>query len=136
MSSSSPKRKLTKAGVALSADARSKLQQVARWMTAELKANQDPKIRLGYSGGLEMNTTNNVTVLSPFGVLVQMFDPMNVADLKQLRYNMYVARTVRLHARAAEILGINNEELLMLLRYMLVGNWSFEIAIKQLRTLK
>lgn len=131
------KLKMTLAGVAFSADARSKLQQVARWMKDELKGNQDPTIRLGHSGGLVINTTTNVTILSPFGVLVQMFNPLNVVDLKDLGRGQYVARLPELHGRAMKILGITPNEFLRMLIYLYgQGDWSFQQTIQQLRALK
>lgn len=137
MSKSSPKRKLTKAGVALSAEARHRLQQLADWIEREVQSNQDPRVCLGHSGGII--NSNGVTLMSPMGALVQMFKPLTLADAKtSLLYGFHAAQYKDIADRAAEILGLSFDEYLQLLRYIYAPGHSFEFAAiaKTLRTLK
>jgi len=136
MSTSRSKPKLTKAGVALDAAARNKLQQVARWMSDELKGNQDPRIILGFSGGIATNTKINLTVMSPFGVLVQMYDPMNCVDMKYLERGVYVSTDEMIRIRAAKILGITELDFLLILKYVYATGWIPDHVIHMLRGLK
>ena len=135
MSPSNPKLKSTKAGVALSAAARKKLQHVAKWMAAELKGNQDPTIRLGLHGGVARYTRTDVTFLSTFGVLVQMFQPFKLSELKQLDQGIYISQPGPLFSRAAEILEITPLEAQVLSLYLNKDSY-FSTTVKLLRTLK
>ena len=137
MSTSNPKRKLTKAGVALSAEARSRLQQLADWMERELKGNQNPQVRLEYSGGVLTNTHTNVTSVSPIGALVQMFQPFELKDAKQILPGLYLASGTQLSVRFANILGVTHSEYLELIRYLYSStSIAFAEITKLLRTLK
>lgn len=136
-----PKLKATPAGIMLSADARNKLQQVARWMKDELKGNQNPAIFLGYHGGIASTMKEDgkvYTTLSPLGVLVQMFKPFNLVDMKQLNWSSHLADRALVHARVAEILDISMNEFHRLVEYLYGTNgaWRFESIIILLRALK
>ena len=136
MSPSNPRLKSTKAGVALSAAARKKLQHVAKWMAAELKGNQDPTIRLGWHGGVASYTKcSKVTFLSTYGVLVQMFQPFKLTDLKQLDQDIYISQPGPLFIRAAEILEITPLEAQVLSLYLNKDSY-FSTTVRLLRTLK
>lgn len=136
MSRSKTSPKSTPAGVVLSAEARSRLQQVADWMEKELEGNQDPRIRLEHCGSVVTNTATGITCVSPFGVLIQMFQPFTLAEAKQLMYGLYVAPYYAAEFRAAAILGIDHHGYLMLLRYLYDNDMKFPSIIKALRTLK
>lgn len=135
MSPSNPKLKSTKAGVALSAAARKKLQHVATWMALELKGNQDRTIRLGHHGGVASYTENNVTFLSAFGVLVQIFQPFKLSEMKYIDRGVYISNVNILFKRTGKILGISISEV-QLLSYYINRDSYFSTTVKQLRTLK
>jgi hypothetical protein len=137
MFTSNPKRKSTKAGIALTAEARSKLQQLADWIERELEGNQNPLVRLEYYGGVVTFKDRNCTYVSPMGALVQMFQPFTLADAKKLRYGVYRADHYDLAVRVANILGITMGDYLLLTRYLYNSpTLAFASIAKTLRTLK
>lgn len=106
-------------------------------MAAELKANQNPEIRLAHSGGIIVTLYPTYRALmSPVGALVQMFDPLQVKDLRQIMYGCYAADMTQLQIRAMRILDISNEEFNRLHQYMYADSWLFANIIKAIRTLK
>ena len=137
-SKSDAKPELTKAGIALTAEARHKLQQLAEWIEQEIVENHDPRVRLGYHGGVVTYTDRNVTYVSPLGALVQMFEPIKLAEAQQLGHRMYQAYPYMLMTRICNILTITRNEHLKLLRYLYNTGSGYEYRdiIKALRTLK
>lgn len=133
MSRSKTNPKLTKAGVALSAQARSRLQRLADWMEEELRGNQDPEIKLSYLGGISLH--EGITHLTPLGALVQIYAPFKETDLKRLMPGTSrVPEKLKL-SRVRNILGISPAEYFILLRYI-YRDLQFPAVIKTLRTLK
>ena len=140
MSKSRTKPQLTKAGIVLSAEARSRLQQLADWLEREQKVNQNPRVQLQYGGGIHTDTFLNVTYVTPFGALVQMFDPYRLSDAEQRSPCVYSIPSNKYSARFQSILGIDHEDFLQLLRYVynFLGtlNIDTDSIVKALRTLK
>lgn len=132
MSKSKTNPKSTKAGVVLSADARKKLQRLADWLEMEQIAPQHQQIRLAYLGGLI--TIANTTYMTPFAVLVQMYDPFKKTDAQKITYDTYRINPIALRERFCRILGINEEGYMKLLRYVYTDLDT--PIINQLRSLK
>lgn len=105
-------------------------------MERELRGNQNPQVRLGYSGGVVSN--NETTWVSPMGALIQMFDPFSRSEAKQLMHGVYAASQPDIVKRAAGVLGLTDEEYLRFIRYLYDDAMSFQFAtiVKTLRTLK
>lgn len=111
----------TKAGVALSASALEKLHVLADWMQRELEGNQDPRVQLSYLGRVSVisdEANGNITHASPFGILIQMYQPFRLIDAYQLRYNMWSVTSCQMRRRVQEILEINEGEYLKMLQYL------------------
>lgn len=125
--------KSTKAGIVLNAQARSRLQRLADWMEEELRGNQDPKVKLGYLGGV--STSAGITYLTPFGVLVQMFHPFVVTDTKWLMPGASRVPVESVLFRVCSILDISPAEYFILLQY-LYRDHQYPAIIKALRKLK
>jgi hypothetical protein len=141
MSRSKTSPKSTPAGVALSAEARGRLQQLADWIEREVEGNQDPRVRLAYYGGLSTDTVKNITYVTPLGALVQMFDPFKLADAKQIGHGLYLVSSPMLHTRVASVLGIHPIDVILLTQYLFETNITGcridNLAVAQaLRTLK
>ena len=132
---SNPKLTSTKAGVALSADARSKLQQLADWMELETSSRQDPRVQLNYYGGIM--TYEGVTHVSPVGALVQMFQPFKLSEAKQMKLaGMHIAQYADVMLRFADILDLGSMGAEDIVRHIYAGDLSMKGAIQRLRTLK
>jgi hypothetical protein len=142
MSRSKTSPKSTPAGVALSAEARRRLQRLADWLELEVTAgNQDPRVRLAYYGGMSTDTESGITYVTPLCALVQMFDPFKLAGAKRLMHNLYSVSTPLVYERVASVLGITRDEVTVLMRYMYEtalsskGIDNLEV-VRALRTLK
>ena len=133
MSRSKTNPKLTKAGVALSARARSRLRRLADWMEEELRGNQDPGIKLSYLGGISLH--EGIAHLTPLGALVQIYDPFKETDLKWLMPGTSRVPEELEMSRVCNILDISHAEYFILLRYI-YRDLQFPAVIKTLRTLK
>lgn len=136
MSKSNRNRVSTKGGIALSADARKKLQHLANWIEEEIHGNQDPHVRLDYIGAITVRDRSDATHLSPMGALVQMFKPFQPEDLKPLLQGFYIVSTHLVYFRAAKILGLNMDELHALQRKMFEYGYDFPSVVRGLRDLK
>ena len=136
MSKSNQKPASTKAGIALNADARKKLQQLADWIEEEIRGNQDPHVRLDYIGAITIRDQSDATHLSPIGALVQMFKPFKPGNLKLLVYGLHVVRTHHVYFRAASILNITIDELYALQREIFQYGYDFPAVVRGLRSLK
>lgn len=136
MSKSNRKPVSTKGGIALSADAREKLQHLANWIEEEIHGNQDPHVRLDYIGAITVRDQSDATHLSPMGALVQMFKPFKPGNLKPLLHGFYVVTTHLVYLRAAGLLGINMDELYALQREMFKYGYDFPAVVRGLRDLK
>lgn len=121
MSKSKTKLQSTKAGVALSAEALAKLHRLADWMQQELEGNQDPRVRLSYHGRVSVisdEANGSITHASPFGILIQMYQPFRLVDTYQLRYNMWSVTSCQMRRRVQDILEINEGEYFKMLQYL------------------
>lgn len=140
MSKSNPKRKLTKAGVALSADARRKLQALADWIDLQVVMGQtDPQVRLAWIAGVARFTTaitGPITYVSVVGALVQMYKPFKLSDSSQLTHDVHRIRNESVSERAAEILGIKLSEVRQLLAYLHRNTATHADVVTKLRALK
>lgn len=133
MSRSKTSPRSTRAGVALSAQARSRLQRLADWMEEELRSNQDPKIKLSYLGGISVH--EGTTHLSPLSALVQIYDPFKQTDAKWLMPGTSRVPQDSALFRVCNILDISPAEYFILLRYV-YRDHRFPAVIKALRALK
>lgn len=135
MSKSRARTKSTKAGVALTADARRKLQQLADWLDGEAIAQRDPRVRFGLVSAVTL-MEDNVTVVSVTGALVQMFEPFTRADGRLLAWGTRVVPWRQAAQRAAHILGISQRDVQTLVIYWYQKGSKPATIAKQLRTLK
>lgn len=136
MSKSNQKSASAKVGVVLSADARKKLQQLADWIEEEIRGNQDPHVRLDYIGAITVRERSDATHLSPVGALVQMFQPFSSVDLKSLLNDFHIVSGNHVYFRAAAILGIDVEQLYVVLRQMFQYGYDFPAVVRGLRSFK
>ena len=126
-------RKLTKAGVALTAEAILKLHQLADWMELAMSNRQpDPTVVLGYTSICRL--PSGVTSVSAFGALVQMFDPFKLSEAKYY----FKEQTAHVHyydlvPRVARILDISIKEVDALLTYLYTPNFGLSYVILKLR---
>lgn len=135
MSPSNQKRTSTKAGVALTAEARTKLQQVADWIEADSKST-DPfrRVRFGGVNGIFVN--DGTTWLSILGTIVQCYAPFKLKDAIKVCGSVYRVRWDRCSEPVMKILDITEDELLILLQYLYRNGSHASAMVRKLRTLK
>lgn len=138
MSKSSRKPVLTKAGIVLNADARQKLQALADWMEREQQGPQDPRVRLSFLGSVVTMVGEDITFVSPFGALVQMFEPFKLINANTISYRVRSVSKEKMTERVCRILGITDSEFRWLLRYIYDREHptTTQTIITALRTLK
>ncbi len=132
MSLSKTSQKSTRAGVALSADAISKLHRLADWMEQELKGQQNPQIKLSLMGHITTMVNHNVTHVTPMGALVQMYQPFKLTEARWVMPGMFTAEPVN---RAPQILGIPVWDYYTLIGYIHKTD-GMEGVIQQLRNIQ
>ena len=126
-----------KGGIALSAEARKKLQQLADWLELENTSNQDPRVRLSYLGGIVLNERSDITSISAFGALVQMFQPFKKDDAYELGlYGLFRIPGDAIRLRVGEVLGITEDEVFLLQAYLYARGVKYPTIIEALRALK
>jgi hypothetical protein len=136
MSKSNQKPASRKAGIALSADARKKLHQLADWIEEEIRDNQDPYVRLDYIGVITVRERSDATHLSPLGAFVQMFQPFSAIDLKALLDDFHIVPCNYVYFRAATILDISINQLYVVQRQMFQYGYHFSAVVRGLRSFK
>lgn len=132
MSESKTKPKSTRAGIALSADAISKLHRLADWMEEELRGQQNPQIKLSLMGHITTMVNHNVTHVTPMGALVQMYHPFKLTEARWVMPGMFTAEPVH---RAPQILGIAVWDYYTLIGYIHKTD-GMEGVIQQLRNIQ
>lgn len=132
MSESKTKPKLTRAGIALSADAISKLHRLADWMKQELQGQQNPQIKLSLMGHITTMVNHNVTHVTPMGALVQMYHPFKLTEARWVMPGMFTADPAN---RAPAILDIPVWDYHTLLGYIHKTD-GMEGVIQQLRNIQ
>ncbi len=136
MSKSNRKPASPKAGIALNADARKKLHQLADWIEEEIRGNQDPHVRLDYIGTITVRERSDATHLSPWGAFVQMFQPFSAVDLKALLDDFHIVPGDHVYFRAATILSISMNQLYAVQRQMFQYGYDFPAVVRGLRSFK
>lgn len=136
-------RQLSKAGVALSADARAKLQALADWLESEQDDTLDPNRHVQHGSYGAVCTIKDwadpriyVTYVSTMGALVQMYEPFKLSEATQLTHSMWRAPSDQVIARIGRILGISVNEVTRLWIYLLKDGGYLHRIIDNLRTLK
>ena len=129
-------RRSTKAGVALTAEASLKLQQLADWMELARAGKANSSVKLAYENGITKWELYGETRVSTFGALVQMFKPFKLSEATQvLPFNIYRVSFTKINPRAAEILELSLRERAQLRQYLYSAGYSWECIIKQIREL-
>lgn len=122
----------TRVGIALSADAISKLHRLADWMEQELQGQQNPQIKLSLLGQITTMVSHNVTHVTPMGALVQMYNPFKLNEARWVMPDMFTADPAQ---RAPKILGIEAWEYYTLISYI-HKTGGMEGVIQQLRNIQ
>ena len=129
-------RRSTKAGVALTAEASLKLQQLADWMELARAGKANSSVKLAYENSITKWEADGETRVSTFGALVQMFKPFKLSEAMHLRpHGMYRISFLETRIRAAEILELSPRELFQLFQYIYAAGYGWERIIKQIREL-